>query len=124
MPLHGENKSLKPGSIIAKGSKIDLVLENGLGDTKITMPDLAGLTYIEAVNLIQLKELTLGTVITSGTISDTTDAFVFKQYPVAGNEKTINLGSMIDIWITEDVNLIVPSGNTDDPPTNDGEFIP
>ncbi len=88
------------------------------------MPDLAGLTYIEPVNLIQLKELTLGTVITSGTISDTTDAFVFKQYPVAGNEKTINLGSMIDIWITEDVNLIVPSGNTDDPPTNDGEFIP
>ncbi|MBK7569577.1 MAG: PASTA domain-containing protein [Chitinophagales bacterium] len=124
MRMHGESRSLKPGSEIPKGSKIDLVLGNGLGDTKITIPDLSGLTYIEAVNLIQLKELTLGTVITSGTISDTTDAFVYKQYPEAGNERTINLGSMIDIWISEDVNLIVPSGNTDDAPNNDGEFKP
>ena len=31
---------------------------------------------------------------------------------------------MIDIWISEDVNLIVPSGNTDDAPNNDGEFKP
>ncbi len=102
MKLHGENKSLLPGSLIAKGSKIDLVLGNGLGDTKVLIPDLTGLTYIEAVNLISLKELSLGTVVTSGTITETNDAFVFKQYPASENGKTINLGSMIDIWITQD----------------------
>ena len=102
MKIHGEKKSLKPGSLIAKGTKVDLILGNGLGDTKITIPDLTGLTYIEAVNLIQLKELSLGTVVANGTINDSADAFVFKQFPTAGNEKTVNLGSMVDIWITED----------------------
>lgn len=119
MRLHGENKSIKPGTKIAKGSKIDLVLGNGLGDTKIIIPDLSGLTYIEAVNLIQLKELTIGTVITSGTIQDTMNAFVFKQYPQAVNEKTVNLGSMVDIWITEDENLLNqqdPDPDSDDNP--------
>ncbi|MFI5173141.1 MAG: PASTA domain-containing protein [Chitinophagales bacterium] len=108
MKIHGDSKSLQPGSAIAKGTIIDLVLGNGLGDTKILIPDLTGLTYIEAVNLISLKELSLGTVVTSGTITDTADAFVFKQYPVADDEKTVNLGSMIDIWITEDTNNLPP----------------
>lgn len=102
MQVSGQNKSLKPGTLVPKGTKVDLVLGNGLGDTKIAVPDLTGLTYIEAVNLIQLKELTLGTIVTSGTISDTMDAFVFKQFPQAANDKTVNLGSMIDLWITQE----------------------
>ncbi len=102
MKISGQKKSVKPGTLIPKGTKIDLILGNGLGDTKIVVPDLTGLTYIEAVNLIQLKELTLGTVVASGTITDTLDAFVLKQFPQAANEKTVNLGSMIDIWITQE----------------------
>ena len=106
MKIHGERKSLKPGSEIPKGTKIDLILGNGLGDTKITIPDLTGLSYIEAINLIQLKELSVGTVIASGTIKDSADALVFKQVPTAGDEKTVNLGSMVDIWITDDISDI------------------
>lgn len=106
MKIHGDRKSLIPGTKIAKGSKIDLILGNGLGDTKITIPDLTGLSYIEAVNLIQLKELSLGTVITNGTIKDSTDALVYKQFPVSTGERTVNLGSMVDIWITDDATLI------------------
>ena len=106
MRLHGERKSLKPGTKIAKGSKIDLVLGNGLGDTKITIPDLRGLSYIEAINLIQLKELSLGTVIASGSIKDSSDALVYRQFPTAEMDKTVNLGSMIDIWITDDAAML------------------
>lgn len=106
MRIHGERKSLKPGSMIAKGTKIDLVLGNGLGDTKIIIPDLRGLSYIEAANLIQLKELSLGTVIATGSIKDTADALVYRQFPVADIDKSVNLGSMIDIWITDDATMI------------------
>ncbi len=108
MKIHGENKPLKPGTQIPKGSKIDLVLGNGLGDTKIAIPDLSGLTYIEAVNLLQLKELTVGTVITTGTISDKDEAFVYKQYPESANEGMVNLGSMVDIWISDNPNENAP----------------
>jgi len=110
MKVHGERKSIQPGSKLAKGTKIDLILGNGLGDTKIIIPDLTGLSYIEAASLIQLKELSLGTVVTSGTIKDSADAFVFKQFPTAGDEKTINLGSMVDIWITEDPSMLPVDG--------------
>ena len=106
MRVHGERRSLKPGTRIPKGTKIDLVLGNGLGDTKITIPDLMGLTYIEAVNLIQLKELSLGTVIATGNIKDSADALVYRQFPMADFDKTVNLGSMIDIWISDDAGMI------------------
>ncbi len=115
MRIHGEKRSLKPGTPVAKGTKIDLVLGNGLGDTKIIIPDLRGLTYLEAMNLIQLKELSLGTVIASGSIKDSADALVYKQFPVADSEKSVNLGSMIDIWITDDATMIT----TDQPEESD-----
>ncbi len=113
MKVHGDRKSLKPGSFIPKGTKIDLILGNGLGDTKIGIPDLTGLTYLEAINLIQLKELSVGTVIASGTIKDSADALVFKQFPTAGNEKTVNLGSMVDIWITDDMDAMPQDDESD-----------
>lgn len=113
MKVHGDRKSLQPGSFIPKGTKIDLILGNGLGDTKIGIPDLTGLTYLEAINLIQLKELSVGTVIASGTIKDSADALVFKQFPTAGNEKTVNLGSMVDIWITDDPDAIINEDELD-----------
>lgn len=101
MMLSGENVPLLPGSKVPKGSKIDLVLGNGHGDTKVLLPDLRTLTYEEAVNLIQLKELSLGSIITSGTISDTASAFVYKQTPEYEPGRKINIGSMIDIWISQ-----------------------
>ncbi len=102
MKLSGESQSLKAQVKIPKGSKIDLVLGSGLGDTEIDLPDLRNLTYIEAVSLIQLKELSLGTVIGNGTITDSAEAFVYKQYPKYESGKKINVGSMMDIWISND----------------------
>ncbi len=101
MRIQGKPGVPKPGTKVAKGSKIDLVLGNGLGDTKVEVPDLVGLTYFEAINLIQLKELNVGTVIASGAISDTIDAFIVRQFPPAGADQYINMGSMLDIWISD-----------------------
>ena len=113
MYLDGKSKSLKPGSKIAKGSRIDLVLGNGLGDTKITIPDFTGLTYQEAINLIQLKELSVGTVIATGTITDSLNAFVYKQYPESNDDRMLNIGSMVDIWISQEA--------IDDPDKDDSD---
>jgi len=109
MKLHGESKMLRPGAKVPKGSKIDLYMGNGLGDTRIAIPDFTGLTYQEAINLIQLKELTVGTIIATGTITDTLNAFVYKQYPASDELHTVNIGSMVDIWITQD------AAGTEDP---------
>lgn len=116
MYLDGTSKSLKPGSKIPKGSRIDLVMGNGLGDTKIAIPDFTGLTYQEAINLIQLKELSVGTVIATGTITDSLNAFVYKQYPASDDSRMMNIGSMVDIWISQDP---MPGSDQDDNPGDD-----
>lgn len=102
MRLQAENRMLKPGEKIPKGSKIDIVLGSGQGDTEIDLPDFRTLTYDEAVNLIQLKELSLGTVMTKGLVSDTANAFVIQQTPEYEPGKKINIGSMVDIWISSE----------------------
>lgn len=102
LEMRFKGKRLKAGDELPKGSKVDLVLGNGLGDTKVEVPDLTGFTYIEAVNLIQLKNLNLGSVIGAGYISDTLNAYVVRQYPGYEPDKYINLGSMMDIWISDE----------------------
>lgn len=111
MKAQGSDESLQAGDKIPKGSKVDLIMGSGQGDTKIDLPDFRSLTYDEAVNLIQLKELSLGTVMSSGTISDTSEAFIYKQNPEYEPGKKINIGSMVDLWLsTEPVN---PFGSDD-----------
>lgn len=102
LEMRFQGKKLKPGDEVPKGSKIDLVLGNGLGDTKVELPDLSNFTYIEAVNLIQLKNLNLGSVIATGYISDTINAYVIRQFPVYEPGRFINMGSMVDIWISDE----------------------
>ena len=97
-----QGKSLQTGVKIPKGSAVDLILGNGLGNTEVELPDFSGLSYIEAVNLIQLKDLSLGTIIASGTITDTVNAFVVKQEPIWSEGKMVNLGTMVDLWISQD----------------------
>jgi len=102
LEMRYKGKRLKAGQEIPKGSSVDLILGNGLGETNIEVPDLVGFTYVEAVNLIQLKNLNLGTVISTGTISDTLNAFVVRQYPAYSPDSYINLGSMMDLWISDE----------------------
>jgi beta-lactam-binding protein with PASTA domain len=92
---------LKHGTTIPKGTVVDLVLGNGLGDTKVQIPDLTGLSYLEGASLIALKELNLGSVIPEGVITDTLEAFIIRQFPAPGDDQYINMGSMIDIWISD-----------------------
>lgn len=115
MYLHGTLRSLKAGDSISKGSKVDLILGNGLGDTEIELPDFRGLTYIEAYNLIQLKDLSPGSVIPGGTISDTMNAFVFRQNPPFEDGKMVNLGTMVDLWISNDPAMADSSAEGQDP---------
>ncbi|HAE14629.1 MAG TPA: hypothetical protein DCG24_10370 [Bacteroidetes bacterium] len=113
MRVRGVNGTPKPGTKIPKGSIVDLVLGNGLGETRVEIPDLVGLSYLEASALIQLKELNVGTVVGDGAITDTMSAFIVRQYPAPYEGGTINMGSMVDIWISD----LPPA--TQDQPEND-----
>lgn len=101
MRIRGKSGSAKPGTKVAKGTVIDLTLGNGLGETKVNVPNLIGYGYMEAVSLIQLKDLNVGTIIANGTITDTLSAFIIRQFPEGNDSSVINMGSMIDLWISD-----------------------
>lgn len=103
--LYGGRK-IEPGTKIRWGSSVSLVVGAGVEDVRIPVPDLVGLTVAEAKILLSSQGIVLASILTSGSITDTANAFVYKQNPeVLGYEKSrilIQPGQTMDIWIQLD----------------------
>jgi eukaryotic-like serine/threonine-protein kinase len=99
-------RDIAEGESIIKGSRVDLVLGNGLSEQQTNVPELFGLSLIESERRIFEAYLNLGAVIYDNsilTLQDSLNAKIFKQKPDAGN---INMGSSVDIWLTISSDLI------------------
>ncbi len=84
---------------------IDLVLGKGLSNQHTPVPDLLGLKLDPARNKILGSSLNLGTYVYDKTIvtsADTLNAFVYKQIPEFKEDATLQLGSLIYLWLTVD----------------------
>lgn len=66
--------SIKKGSLIAKGTTLDLVLGDGYGNVKVEMPDLYNLTLSEALFILKGSKLIAGKIEYSGTVVDSAEA--------------------------------------------------
>ena len=97
---------IKPGTRIRWGSAISLEIGGGNEDIMIKVPNLVGLTVSEAQEVLKNNSIVLASILTSGEITDTANAFVFRQNPdVAGSDNTpfyIQPGQTMDIWIQKD----------------------
>ncbi|MEN9350428.1 MAG: hypothetical protein RL372_1406 [Bacteroidota bacterium] len=69
------------GVKIPLGSTIGLVIGTGVGGEETDMPNLVGLTYIDAKNLLLLQHINIGSVLSLETIKDSATSFVFRQTP-------------------------------------------
>ena len=101
-----KGKKIKPGTKIAKGSIIDLVVGVGLSNKETFVPCLYGLNKDAAETKLNSSALNLGAVVFDEdikTATDSTAAVVWKQYSGFNHGKTqLNLGSPVDIWLTID----------------------
>jgi eukaryotic-like serine/threonine-protein kinase len=99
---------IKPGSMVVKGSSINLVLGKGLSDQTTQVPDLVGIDVQTAKNKLADRYLNSGAIVYDNSILtglDTLFAFVWKQYPDvenASSEVRLQLGSNVDLWVTID----------------------
>jgi hypothetical protein len=97
------NQSIEAGTEIRKGSVIDLVLGDGLGQTTVVVPDLVGLTLSEAKAALQMSSFGSDSVVVDPSVTkDTLSAFVYKQYPAFGsNNDTIKAGQPVILYVTK-----------------------
>lgn len=97
--------AIKQGTKIPMGSRIDLVLGNGIGDREFIVPQLVGKTYCDALAELEANGLGLGVVIADG-ISDTCNAYIYWQSPERYDEdkkfRRIRSGQLMDIKLQTD----------------------
>lgn len=98
-------KEIEPGEMIPKGTKIDLVLGEGLSNRKAEIPDLRNYKLEKAENKILQAAMNVGAVKYDESVEneeDSADAVVWKQYPPYKKKEKARLGSDIDLWLTTD----------------------
>ncbi len=96
---------IKPGTRIRKGSVISLVLGDGIGNQEFSVPVITGLTFCEAKETLESMGLSVGAIVLNG-VTDTCNAFIFKQTPGRYDEEKrilrIRSGQTIDVWLQND----------------------
>lgn len=96
-------KKIDFGAKVRWGSKIDLVIGGGLEAIKIPVPDLTGMTVEQAKELLKDKGIVLAAILSIENISDTANAYIFRQNPEVNNfdsaSNYIQPGQTMDIWI-------------------------
>jgi eukaryotic-like serine/threonine-protein kinase len=101
---HFGGKPLEPGSPLQKGSSIDLLVGQGLGNERTLVPDVLGLTLEEATGYLTGLSLNMGIVATDTSVvtaADSTVALIWKQSPAYNGSQTLQLGASVDVWISK-----------------------
>jgi beta-lactam-binding protein with PASTA domain len=102
--LKYNGETIQAGSLINKGSSIDLVLGKGDNDG-IIAPNLIGKTNSQAEEKIILSNMNVGRIKFDQSISnhfDSIQAKVWQQSPSFNNNQKMPPGTKIDIWLTRD----------------------
>lgn len=110
-----KGKKVEPGTSIPKGTVIDLVVGKGLSDVKVPVPNLIGLTWMQASDKLAESSLNEGAVKFEQP-ADTLRAKIYRQLPNAGNEAQVNMGASIDLFFTnkkEQVPIVNDSTNVE-----------
>ncbi len=110
---------IRPGEMIAQGSKISLVIGDGLGNTEFNVPDVTNISVDEAMTILNQYSLTPIIVAADdlSKITDTSSATVVETEPRAVNDagvpNRIKEGDIIHLRIMQDPQAQdIQSGNT------------
>jgi len=94
-------QQIRPGESLPKGSRISLVLGDGRGSEEVELPNLTGLTIDEAKFSLKGAMLTIGSITYEGEITDTANAVIISQFPLAADSVTkVRIGTPINITLS------------------------
>ena len=98
-----KGETIKPNTQIQQGSSVTLVVGSGIGAQEFVVPDLTGLTYLQARAKLDSFNLSVGSVQRDQDVRDTAEAYIYKQVPAQfgddGQPNHVHQGQSIDIWL-------------------------
>ncbi|MCK4749112.1 MAG: PASTA domain-containing protein, partial [Bacteroidales bacterium] len=100
---------INEGTVISKGAVIDLVLGMGLSNEDTRVPDLVGTNLETTREIIADFYLNIGAITYDESMldeEDSTNAFIWRQYPEYDEFRRLNMGMEVDIWLSIDSTLL------------------
>jgi len=91
-----DGNPIDPGTNIAKGTVIDLVVGDGYGTRRFALPGFIGLPIDEALVSLAGMDLRQGTIVNDYGANDEL-GIVYKQLPEIGTD--VKIGQSVDFWI-------------------------
>jgi beta-lactam-binding protein with PASTA domain len=82
------------------GTIVDLVVGKGLSAENVIVPNLIGLTRMEANIILKSISLNIGSEIFTS-VEDSSSAVIYKQFPIGNDDNTSNIGSAIDLFFNQ-----------------------
>jgi beta-lactam-binding protein with PASTA domain len=90
-------QSISPGEMVDRGTVINLVVSDGLGQNKVDLPDLVGLHLLDAQLLLRERNLRIGSVIYQASRTFPPD-YVISMKP--NDVDSLQEGSLIDLILS------------------------
>ncbi|MCH8556032.1 MAG: PASTA domain-containing protein [Schleiferiaceae bacterium] len=102
------------GERYPKGTKVDLVLGDGLSDVRVGVPYLMGATLDDATAKLKSAGLNIGAIIFDEDLPESLkgNALVYRQNPQPTYDLNTRQGTPIDIWLTSNREAL-PSDSLD-----------
>jgi eukaryotic-like serine/threonine-protein kinase len=96
------SSTVRPGALIFKGTRVNLVLGDGLSDIEMPMPYLMYQQIDSALAMLRMLSLNLGALVIDTPITDSSLLRVYRQIPAFNPKETIRGGNSIDLFVTQD----------------------
>ncbi len=112
---------IEEGTMVEKGSRIDLVLGMGLSNETTEVPDLHGMDLASAKSAIANRYLNFGLATYDNSVQNEDDslaAWVYRQNPDYDGSSRLKKGMEVFIWLTVDSTLL-PVADTNATGMND-----
>ena len=101
--VHG--KRVEPGTLVPKGTYVDLIIGKGLTGEKVKVPYLIGLTWTQAQEKLADYSLSEGGL-QFDQPADSAKARIYKQIPGSTEEATYSMGGIVDLFFTNNFDKI------------------
>jgi eukaryotic-like serine/threonine-protein kinase len=94
---------ITPGTQIRKGSVISLVLGDGVGKKEFAVPDITGMTFCQAREMLEEYGIIMGAVVPNSDVTDTCNGYIYRQNPERFDDdkkiQHIRSGQTMDVWL-------------------------